>query len=76
MAKIIEKHHKYDETIFLPDLASCHYAKKKVPKADSLRNVPQDQPIENFWALLARAVYAKGRNAKNEAEAELCGSKV
>jgi hypothetical protein len=36
MAKIIEKHHKYDETIFLPDLASCHYAKKKVPKASEM----------------------------------------
>jgi hypothetical protein len=81
MVKFIE-HHKNDETIFWPDLASCHYAKqtlkwmkqkniKIVPKADSPLNVSQARPIENFWALLARAIYAKGWEAKNEAE--LCG---
>jgi arsenate reductase-like glutaredoxin family protein len=28
MVKFIKKHHKNDKTIFWPDLASCHYAKK------------------------------------------------
>jgi organic hydroperoxide reductase OsmC/OhrA len=70
MVKFVEKHHKTnDETIFLADLASCHYAKKTlewleqknikiVSKADNPTNVPQARPIENFWALLARTVYA------------------
>jgi hypothetical protein len=39
-----------------------------VPKADNPLNVPQVRSIEHFWALLARAVYAKGCEAKNEAE--------
>jgi hypothetical protein len=65
-----------DKTIFWPDLASCHYAKKTlvwlkqknvktVPKADNPPNVPQAPPIENFWTLLALAVYVKGWVAKN-----------
>jgi hypothetical protein len=33
---------------------------KIVPKGDNASNVPQARPIENFWALLACAVYAKG----------------
>jgi hypothetical protein len=37
-----------------------------ITKADNLPNVPQTWSIENFWALLARATYAKGE-AKNEA---------
>jgi hypothetical protein len=41
---------------------------KIVHKADSPPNVPQARPVENFWALLARAVYAKGWKAKNKAE--------
>jgi hypothetical protein len=44
---------------------------KIVPKADNPPNVPKARPIEHFWALLARAVYAKRWIAKNEAE--LCG---
>jgi hypothetical protein len=39
-----------------------------VPKADNPTNVPPTLPIEHFWALLARAVYAKGWEAKNETE--------
>jgi hypothetical protein len=35
-----------------------------VPKADSAPNVPQARPIENFWALLVRAVYAKDEKQK------------
>jgi hypothetical protein len=31
-----------------------------VAKTDNLPNVPQTWSIENFWALLARATYAKG----------------
>jgi hypothetical protein len=34
-------------------------------------NLPWTQPTEHFWALLARAVYAKGWEAQNKAE--LCG---
>jgi hypothetical protein len=38
------------------------WMRKKIkigPKADNPANVPQPRPIEHFWALLARAVYAK-----------------
>jgi hypothetical protein len=41
---------------------------KIVPKADNPLNVPQVRSIEHFWALLARAVYAKGYEAKNETD--------
>jgi hypothetical protein len=79
MVKFIEKHHQNDETIFWPDLTLWHYAKKTleqknikiVPKADSPPNVSQARPIENFWAMLSGAVYAKGCETKNKAE--LCG---
>jgi hypothetical protein len=33
---------------------------KIVLKADNPQKGLQARPIENFWALLARAVYAKG----------------
>jgi hypothetical protein len=41
-------------------------------QADNLTNVPQARLIENVWALLARAVYAKRWEEKNKAE--LCGT--
>jgi peptidyl-tRNA hydrolase len=79
MVKFIGKHHKNDETIFWPDLTSQHYAKKKtlewleqkntkiVAKADNPSEMclTQTQPISNVWALLARAVCARGWEAKN-----------
>jgi hypothetical protein len=34
MVKFIEKHHKNDETIFWPELASWHYAKKTLEWLD------------------------------------------
>jgi O-phosphoseryl-tRNA(Cys) synthetase len=40
----------------------------RVPKAKNPQNGLQARPIENFWALLASAVYAKGLEAKNETE--------
>jgi hypothetical protein len=75
MVKFIEKHHKNDETIFKPAKKTLEWLEQKnikiVPEADSPPNVPQARHIENFWALLARVVYAKGWEAKNEPE--LCG---
>jgi hypothetical protein len=38
---------------------------KIVSKADNPPKVHQARIIENFWALLARAVYAKEWEAKN-----------
>jgi hypothetical protein len=45
---------------------------KIVAKADKPSNLPQARLIENVWALLARAVYAKEWEEKNKAE--LCGT--
>lgn len=77
MIKFIQEHHKNDDVIFWPDLASCHYSKettdylksknvKFVPKLDNPPNVPQARPIENFWAVLSRMVYENGWEAKSE----------
>jgi hypothetical protein len=41
---------------------------KIVPKVDNPLKCPQAQSIQHFWALVARAVYAKGWEAKNETE--------
>jgi hypothetical protein len=48
MVKFIEKHHKNDETIFWPDVASCHYAKKTlewIEQEKSIKIMPKaDNP--------------------------------
>ena len=67
----INEHYCNDEVIFWPDLASAHYAKETlavmndlsipfVPKENNPPNCPQLRPIENFWAILKRKVYAGG----------------
>ena len=72
----IDQHHNDGDYFFWPDLASCHYAQettqlfdelgiKFIPRADNPPNVPHLRPIENFWAMLKRAVYANGYVAKS-----------
>ena len=64
-------------SMFCPDLTRSHYAKKTlnwlteqnityVPKKDNPPNVLQACPIEDFWSVLKRNVYEKGREAQNE----------
>lgn len=71
----IQKYHPQDETLFWPDLASSHYAKTVVDfmnnenitfveKRENPANLPECRPIELFWAILKRKVYAKGWKAK------------
>ena len=72
----IEKHHKNDDYVFWPDLASAHYAtnvlhrlqKKNVPvvaKGNNPPNVPQARPIETVWSILEQKVYAHNWQARN-----------
>jgi len=68
-----------NEYVFWPDQASSHYSKIVidhlraenvvfVEKHDNPANVPEIRPIEDFWAHLKAAVYAKGWKAKNTAQ--------
>jgi hypothetical protein len=61
--KFIQKHHNNEKIVFWSDLASAHYAKNTLVRLEELKieyvpneenppNVPQIQPIENFWANL------------------------
>jgi hypothetical protein len=72
----IEKYHSQDEIIFWPDLASAHYAETVcdfmierkinfVEKYENPANVPENRPIEEFWAIFKQKVYAGGWKAKN-----------
>jgi hypothetical protein len=72
----INEHHKNGHYLFWPDLASSHYAKdviafleteniNYVPKVKNPPNVPEARPIEDFWAVLKRAVYAGNWQAKS-----------
>jgi len=72
----IRKSYENGEYIFWPDQASSHYAKSVfdhfrdenidfVEKKDNPANVPEIRPIEDFWSLLKKDVYAKGWKAKN-----------
>jgi transposase len=87
----INEHHKNDEVVFWPDLASSHYANKVqdflkaqkieyVPKVRNIANVPELRPIEDFWALIKRDVYAKNWQADGlvqlSARIKYCFSKV
>ena len=76
MLPFIKKHHKNDNNVFWPDLASSHYANSVqewlinenipfVAKKDNSANVPEACPIEDFWAFLKRRVYKNGWSAKN-----------
>jgi transposase len=75
LVKFIEKYHSDNKFVFWPDLASSHYAKaileelnrlniKVVPKDSNPPNYPQLRPIERFWTILKRKIYAKGWTAK------------
>jgi hypothetical protein len=73
---IIKKHYPDNNYIFLPDLATSHYAKATVKwmsknvnfveKDLNPPNVPQARPIENFWGCLAQKVYEGGWVAKKK----------
>ncbi|RWS20571.1 uncharacterized protein B4U80_05270 [Leptotrombidium deliense] len=76
LSKFIKKLHYNDKFIFWPDNASSHYGSvtlktlKKlnipyIPKSHNPVNVPQLRPIERFWAILKRNVYANGYCARN-----------
>ena len=72
----INEHHSDGEYLFWPDLASSHYANSVisffqqnsinfVTRADNPPCVPECRPIENFWSILKRMVYAENWHAKN-----------
>jgi transposase len=65
---MIRKHKK--GTLFWPDLASCHYAKKTrewmaakgvqfVQKDSNPPNCPEVRPIEQFWAIMKQKLRTK-----------------
>jgi len=71
----IETYHPQDKIIFWPDLASSHYAESVcdfmiesnisfVEKYENPANLPECRPIEQFWAILKRKVYANAWKAK------------
>ena len=63
--------------LFWPDLASSNYSKESlkwmdecvnyIDKESNPPNMPQTQPIENFWGHLAQKVYEQGWQASTEA---------
>ncbi|XP_065667819.1 uncharacterized protein LOC136088090 [Hydra vulgaris] len=72
----IHKYHGDFNYLFWPDLASSHYSKDilnwmdqyvyYVDKESNPPNVPQAQPIENFWGHLAQKVYEGDWQASTE----------
>jgi len=74
LRKFVQKHNC--RTIFWPDLASSHYARKTLDTLEELQinyvskdcnphNVPQLRPIETFWSNLKAAVYSDGFAPEN-----------
>ena len=72
----IDQNHGDRDYYFWPNLASAHYADetlelfetygiKYIPSKLNPPNVPHLRPIENYWALVKRAVYAGGYVAKS-----------
>lgn len=72
----IQQHHKKDEVVFWPDLATSHYANKVqdflrskniefVGKERNVANAPELRPIEDFWSAIKRSVYDKCWKAEN-----------
>jgi transposase len=72
----LRRYHGDGNYVFWPDKASSQYGKESVDflkaegihfveKKDNPTNVPQCRPIENFWAILSRLVYARGWKATN-----------
>ena len=77
----IRKHHKDDDYVFWPDLASAHYARdtidyliekgiNHVDKEENPANLPEVRPIEKFWGVLKGRVYKNNWQAKNLVELE------
>lgn len=75
----IRKLQKNHNVLFWPDLATCHYSKdvqiflkeiniKCVPRIDNPPNVPQNRPIERYWALCKDLYRRKNINCKSLAE--------
>ena len=73
----IKKHNK--PVIFWPDLAPIHYSKtaqqwfvdndvQVVPKEANPPCVPEDRPIERYWALCKRELKKEPKAAKNDEE--------
>lgn len=67
------------ETLFWPDLASCHYARSTldwyrdnnvvfVPKTANPPNSPEIRPVERFWAIMKAKVRKSSKVFKNELE--------
>ena len=72
MIPFIKKHHKIDEVVFWPDMASSHYSKivtshlklenvEFVARNENAPNVPHLRPIEKFWAI-CKQEYKKLQN--------------
>ena len=72
----INHHHKNDNVLFWPDLASSHYSKqgqeflqanniKFVERQQNPPNVPQARPIETIWSLVEQKLYEGTWQAKN-----------
>lgn len=72
----IQQHHKNEDIVFWPDLASSHYSTKVqdyliennvefVDKERNIANAPELRPIEDFWSAIKRAVYDKCWEAEN-----------
>lgn len=66
-------------TIFWPDLAAIHYARSTiqfmndneinfVPKSANPAAVPEDRPIEKYWALIKRELKKEPKAATNDKE--------
>lgn len=71
---LIRKHK--DQTLFWPDLASCHYARSTlnwygengvnfVKKEMNPPNCPEIRPIERYWALMKGKLRKKAQGADN-----------
>ena len=65
---IDEKYDSWDQVLFWPDLATCHYKKENldflrdngiafVEKIDNPPNAPQIRPFENYLGILKMKVY-------------------
>lgn len=76
LMSFIEMHHKVEDVLFWPDMATCHYRgdvtewlkSEKVDfieKSENAPNVPQARPIERFWALCKKAYKARKVPAKS-----------
>lgn len=67
---LIMKHQS--PVVFWPDLASCHFAKKRqewyeaeglfvVPRECNPSNTPEIRPIETYWAIIKKKLLFDGK---------------